>query len=122
MIQGYSIRCQRYRGNPKTPIHLFVDECQYFTSNAAETILGESRKYDLYLTLATQRTQQVGDKILDAILGNVGVFLTGRSLGKTMQKISTELDIEREAICNLRTGQFYLSVLCAKLDPNSLIE
>ncbi len=111
LIQGYSIRRQRYRGNPKTPIHLFADECQYFTSNATEIILGESRKYGLYLTLATQRTQQVGDKILDAILGNVGVFLTGRSLGKTMRKISTELDIEREAIRNLRTGQFYLSVL-----------
>ena len=110
LIQGYSIRRQRYQGNAKTPIHLFADECQYFISHSTEIILGEARKFGLYLTLATQRTQQVGDQILDAVLGNVGVFLTGKSRGKTLKKMASELDIATEEIKYLRTGQFYLSI------------
>ena len=111
LLQGYSMRRERFKNNPKTPIHLFADECQYFMSSTTESILGESRKYGLHLTLATQRTEQVGEKILDAILGNVGVFLVGRNLGKTMKKMSSELEIAKDDIRSLKTGDFFLSAL-----------
>jgi len=53
-------------------IHLFADECQYFVSPTIKQIMGEARKFGLYATLATQRTEQVGKDLLDAIFGNVG--------------------------------------------------
>jgi len=108
LVQGYAMRRESQYKNPKTPIHFFADECQYFVSGTTEEILGESRKYGLYLTLATQRTDQVGAKILDAILGNVGLFLVGKNRGKTVTKMSKEVNIDGDDIRSLGTGSFYL--------------
>jgi len=120
LVQGYAMRRDRIPKNPKTPIHFFADECQYFVSNTTEEILGESRKYGLYLTLATQRTDQVGAKILDAIMGNVGLFLVGKNRGKTVSKMSGEINIEGDDIRGLPTGNFYVGQtgrisVCTKL-------
>ncbi len=108
LVQGYAMRRERQPKNPKTPIHFFADECQYFVSNTTEEILGESRKYGLFLTLATQRTEQVGAKILDAIMGNVGLFLVGKNRGKTVTKMSGEINIIGDDIRGLPTGNFYV--------------
>jgi len=108
LVQGYAMRRDRLPNNPKTPIHFFADECQYFVSNTTEEILGESRKYGLYLTLATQRTDQVGPKILDAIMGNVGLFIVGKNRGKTVTKMSGEISIDGDDIRSLSTGNFYI--------------
>lgn len=108
LVQGYAMRRDRMPKNPKTPIHFFADECQYFVSGTTEEILGESRKYGLYLTLATQRTDQVGAKILDAIMGNVGLFLVGKNRGKTVTKMSGEINIDGDDIRGLPTGNFYV--------------
>jgi type IV secretory pathway TraG/TraD family ATPase VirD4 len=108
LVQSYAMRREQSRNNPKTPIHFFADECQYFVSRTTDDILGESRKYGLFLTLATQRTEQVGGRTLDAILGNAGLFLVGKNRGKTVSKMSKELDIEPNDIRSLPTGSFYL--------------
>ena len=108
LVQGYAMRRENIYKNPKTPIHFFADECQYFVSGTTEEILGESRKYGLYLTLATQRTDQVGAKILDAILGNVGLFLVGKNRGKTVTKMCKEINIDGDDIRALGIGSFYL--------------
>lgn len=114
LVQGYAMRrtlthSTQHKKTNRTPIHLMADECQYFTSHTTAEILGESRKYGLYLTLATQRTDQVGEKILDAILGNVGVFLVGRNLGKTAKRMASELELEKDVLRALKPGQFYIS-------------
>lgn len=108
LTQGYAMRRDKDPKASKTPIHFFADECQYFVSNTTEEILGESRKYRLYLTLATQRTDQVGKKILDAILGNVGLFLVGKNKGNTVTKMSGEISVDGDDIRGLRTGSFYV--------------
>lgn len=108
LVQGYAMRRDSKPKNPKIPIHFFADECQYFVSNTTEEILGESRKYGLYLTLATQRTDQVGAKILDAIMGNVGLFLVGKNRGKTVTKMSGEINIDGDEIRGLPTGNFFI--------------
>ena len=95
---------------PKTkrrPIHLFADECQYFVSPKIEEILGESRKFGLYLTLATQRTEQVGSGLLDAIFGNVGCYLIGRNKNKTAKKMAEEHPLSADDIRELKKLEFY---------------
>lgn len=95
---------------PKTkrrPIHLFADECQYFVSSKIEEILGESRKFGLYLTLATQRTEQVGSALLDAIFGNVGCYLIGRNKNKTAKKMAEEHPISADDIRELKKLEFF---------------
>ena len=95
---------------PKTkrrPIHLFADECQYFVSPKIEEILGESRKFGLYLTLATQRTEQVGSALLDAIFGNVGCYLIGRNKNKTAKKMAEEHPLSADDIRELKKMEFF---------------
>jgi len=120
LVQSYAIRRDKLQNRPKVPIHFFADECQYFISNTTEEILGESRKYGLYLTLATQRTEQVGAKLLDAILGNVGLFFVGRSLGKTLPKMSKTIEVAEDEISKLTAGRFFVkqtgrSAICTRL-------
>ena len=66
--------------------YLYVDEFQTFATDAFATILAESRKYRLCLTLAHQYVAQLdsmGDKgkntkVRDAIFGNVGTLIAFR--------------------------------------------
>jgi len=91
----------------RRPIHLFADECQYFVSPKIEEILGETRKFGLYLTLATQRTEQVGAALLDAIFSNVGCYLIGKNKNKTAKKMAEEHALTADDIRNLKTLEFY---------------
>jgi hypothetical protein len=98
------------RPKPKRfPIHLFADECQYFVSPMISKIMGETRKFGLHATLATQRTTQVEEEspgVLDAILGNVGCYIIGRNKGKTARKMADEQPITKDDIQSLPSMTF----------------
>ena len=91
----------------RQPIHLFVDECQYFVSPTIEDILGESRKFGLYATLATQRVERLDPDLQDAILGNVGTMWVGASRHTTADKLAKETDLKSEQIRALPNLTFY---------------
>jgi len=103
-ISSYAM--SRAKGK-RRPIHLFADECHYFVSPKIEEIMGESRKFGLYVTLATQRTEQVGRALLDAIFGNVGCYLIGRNKNKTAKKMSEEHSISADDIRGLSKLEFF---------------
>ncbi|MBI2451308.1 MAG: type IV secretion system DNA-binding domain-containing protein [Parcubacteria group bacterium] len=52
--------------------YLYIDEFQNFTTDSIATILSEARKYRLSLIGAHQFIAQLGEKIKDAVFGNVG--------------------------------------------------
>ena len=89
------------------PIHLFVDECQYFVSPTIADILGESRKFGLYATLATQRIERLDTDLQDAILGNVGNIWIGASRHITADKMAKETELKAEQIRTLPHLVFY---------------
>lgn len=89
------------------PIHLFVDECQYFVSPTIADILGESRKFGLYATLATQRVERLDPDLQDAILGNVGTLWVGASRHTTAEKLAKETELKAEQIRALPNLVFY---------------
>lgn len=91
----------------RQPIHLFVDECQYFVSPTIADILGESRKFGLYATLATQRVERLDPELQDAILGNVGTLWVGASRHTTAEKLAKETDLKAEQIRTLRNLSFF---------------
>ncbi|MEL6960409.1 MAG: hypothetical protein AAGL89_15810, partial [Pseudomonadota bacterium] len=91
----------------RQPIHLFVDECQYFVSPTIADILGESRKFGLYATLATQRVERLDPDLQDAILGNVGTIWVGASRHTTAEKLSKETELTAEQIRTLPNLTFY---------------
>lgn len=57
---------------------LYVDEFQNFSTDSFESILSEVRKYRLNLIVGNQFMTQLTDKIREAIIGNVGTFVSGR--------------------------------------------
>lgn len=52
--------------------YLYIDEFQNFTTDSLSSILAEARKYRLNLIAAHQFIAQLGEKIRDAVFGNVG--------------------------------------------------
>lgn len=67
----------------RRPFFLYVDEFQNFTTDSVSTLLSESRKYGIYLTLANQTLTQLragkGQDVLDSVLGNAGSMMILRS-------------------------------------------
>ena len=66
----------------RRPFFLYIDEFHAFTTEAFTDILSELRKYGLGLVLAHQHTSQLDNGVFDAILGNVGTWISFR-LGAT---------------------------------------
>lgn len=58
--------------------YLYVDEFQNFATDSFASILAEARKYKLNLIVAHQYVSQLEEKIRDAVLGNVGTFVSFR--------------------------------------------
>ena len=71
-----------FRPDKRRPFFLYIDEFHAFTTEAFADMLSELRKYALGLVLAHQHTSQLGHDVLDAILGNVGTWMSFR-LGAT---------------------------------------
>lgn len=67
----------------RKPFMLYVDEFQNFTTDATASLLSESRKFGLCLTLANQNLTQLkvgqgNENLIDSVLGNVGSMVLFR--------------------------------------------
>lgn len=60
------------------PFYFYVDEFQNFANESFASILSESRKYNLALTVAHQYIEQMEDEVKAAVFGNVGTMITFR--------------------------------------------
>lgn len=91
-------------------IHLFIDECQHYIAPSIETILTETRKYKLYLTLSNQFLDQIESRrIRNAIKGNTALKITCRQTEpETMATIAKITGADPEELKNLETGQYHI--------------
>lgn len=89
------------------PIHMLVDECQYFVSPTIADILGEGRKFGLFMTLATQRLEALNSALQDAILGNVGNFWIGGTRHQTADKLARETGLPADRLRDLPNLHFW---------------
>jgi hypothetical protein len=53
-VQSIAINRSNIPIEYRMPINLFIDEFQNYTTKSVKSILEESRKYSLHLTLASQ--------------------------------------------------------------------
>lgn len=84
----YHFICRK-RPQHKSKAHLFfADECHLFATDILTKILAEDRKFGLSLFLATQYLTQLSDRILEAILGNVGTLMLLQLGGPDADKLS----------------------------------
>jgi hypothetical protein len=67
-----------YTAEKLPPFYFYVDEFQNFANESFASILSESRKYKLALTVAHQYIEQMTDEVRAAVFGNVGTMITFR--------------------------------------------
>lgn len=93
-------------------IHLFIDECQHYITPSIETILTETRKYKLYLTLANQFLDQIENRrIRNAIKGNTALKITGRQTEPdTVATIAKTTGVDPDELKHLETGQYHIKM------------
>jgi len=68
---------------------LYADEFQHYATDSFASILSESRKYGLCLTLAHQYLGQLPESVRDAVFGNVGnivAFRVSESDGNLLER------------------------------------
>ncbi len=91
---------------------IYVDEFQNYTSDSFVSLLSESRKYGIALTLANQFLTQIENpRIIAAILGNVGTiiaFRIGLHDGQALQPRFAP-EVEPTDLINLPNWQAYVS-------------
>jgi len=90
---------------------LFIDEFHNFSTDSFATILAETRKQRLALTISNQHIEQLSDPIRAAVFGNVGSIVSFRVGEADGQILSRELDGYSPATLS-SLGNFEV---CAKL-------
>ncbi|MBL8121309.1 type IV secretion system DNA-binding domain-containing protein [Candidatus Saccharibacteria bacterium] len=107
-------RAEKKRTDRK-PFYLYVDEFQNFATMSFTQMLSEARKYQVFLTMAEQSTQQQDDqKLVNIILANVGTvvaFRTGSPKDEELILPLFEPYIEKGEIANLPTYNFYCRIM-----------
>jgi type IV secretory pathway TraG/TraD family ATPase VirD4 len=101
----------------RIPFHLYIDEFQNFTTDTFQSILSESRKFGLSLTLAHQYFDQLDPEIRSAVFGNVGTFIQFRvgnddaALLDEKLNLHTVESLKREDFLSLPNGTAYVGLL-----------
>lgn len=83
--------------------YIFIDEFQNFLASDVSSALSEVRKYGLSLILANQTLGQLGDYMVQSLLGNVGSMVFFRPGINDYEKIRhyVEPDFKREDVLKL---------------------
>lgn len=87
-------------------VYLAIDEAHNFVSDSMESIIIETRKYNLSLILSSQSTGQFG-KMEDTLLANIGTAFVGSNSYSALQKISSVCSISIEELASLRDFHFW---------------
>lgn len=95
------------------PFYFYVDEFQNFANESFASILSESRKYNLALTVAHQYIEQMEDDVKAAVFGNVGTMITFRVGASDAEAFEKEFApyFTMDDIVNLSAFQVYLRLM-----------
>lgn len=97
----------------RVPFFMYIDEMQSYVTLSFCDILAEARKYGLGLFLAHQYVEQIDQRILAAVLGNVGTIITFRVGARDALVLAKEYapTFVAEDIINLPRYQMYLKLM-----------
>jgi len=97
----------------RRPFFLYVDEFQSFTTLSFATMMPESRKYGLGLTLANQYLHQLEPDVRHAVLGNAGTLISFRVGPDDAAVLAREFapQFGEHDLINLANHDFYLKLM-----------
>jgi len=111
MIQSTLLRRAELPPEKRKTVCLTIDEFQNFTTKTLLSMLAESRKYGLALTVANQYLTQLPPEIQDAVLGNAGSLLCFRASYADAQILAPSLGLIEEDLTQLAPFQAYAKLL-----------
>lgn len=99
--------------NDRREFHVYIDEFQNFATDSFATILSETRKYRLSLTLANQYLAQMDVQTEAALFGNVGTLLAFQVGARDAEVIAEQLggDLTPQDLMTLPRYQAYARLL-----------
>lgn len=118
-------------GGSAPRLFFYVDEVELASSAPIDLVMGESRKFGLAAILANQYLDQVPDRQLNAILGNVGIITAFELSQDDAKKLApsfepfTASDLAKQGlhqvIANLRHGKSSLApIVLDTIEPTKL--
>ena len=92
---------------------LYVDEFQNFATESFASILSEARKYRLDLILAHQYLEQLDEKVLPAVFGNVGTIVCFRIGAQDAEFMEKEFmpKFEQTDLVNITKFNMYIRLM-----------
>ena len=94
------------------PFYLYVDEFQNMTTDTFANMLSESRKYGLGVHLTNQYFSQLPEALQDAILGNVGTFISFQIGIDDAEKLEKHFQpFKKEDLINLNKFHYYIKLM-----------
>ncbi|MBT4384421.1 type IV secretion system DNA-binding domain-containing protein [Candidatus Peregrinibacteria bacterium] len=111
MIQSSLLRRAKLAPSKRKFLALTIDECQNFSTNTLLSMLSESRKYGLALTLANQYLEQHSPEVQAAILGNAGSLLAFRTSYADAKILAPTLGLIEEDLTEIAPFKAYAKFL-----------
>ncbi len=93
--------------------YLYVDEFQNFATESFANILSEARKYRLNLIMAHQYIEQLDEKVMASVFGNVGTIISFRVGAMDAEELAKEFmpNFNEEDLINLPKYNIYLKLM-----------
>ena len=109
------------RGISPVPVHVFVDECHRFITPTIKTILKETRKYKVHLTMGSQGYGEEMDTALKGVVSdNTFIKMTSQNGNKSHSDFIKETGADRDQLDVLRVGEFHIHRGQLGFDANPL--
>lgn len=77
-IQFAALHRAKQNESVRVPFYLYIDECHTFITLSFADILAEARKYRLSIFLCHQYIEQLDERVMKAVFGNVGTLISFR--------------------------------------------
>ena len=111
LINSSLLRRAHLSPEQRNLVHLYIDECQNFSTKTLMEMLSESRKYGLALTLANQYLSQHEEEIKAALMGNLGSLVCFRLSQEDAKTLAPIFNIKAEDLSNLAAFRAYARLL-----------
>lgn len=111
LLQSTLLRRSKIAPEDRKTVSVLLDEFQNFTTPTLLSMLSESRKYGLALTLAHQYLTQLPPEIQDAVIGNVGSLFCFRLSQQDAEHIAPSLNLSENDLTGLHPFQVYAQCL-----------
>jgi hypothetical protein len=110
MVAAIAKRRSKLPEEKRPMTHLIIDECQNFLTSRIKTIIRETRKFKLAVTLAQQELG--GDMAPDlrrVVTRTTNVKIVGRSSREETRETAALVGVESEMVATLPKGVFFYS-------------